>query len=688
MIDILSIMQTQQIDAPDSSLHERVRKHLGATNIYGRNEELGKIFQVYEHIKNTSSSGDESFPQRKNELIAIVGKAGVGKTTLAESLCSKVIEDGGYFIKGKFDPIQDMCIESDPYAVLVAAISDFVEVIIQRGEVDDLSRQIMESGEAGNNWIRANVLPDLQRSIENQKNTVHYPSSAQFNQSKFLDFTEHNTKHGLCSFLRAISSPKKPLVVFIDDLQWADPSNIETMTSIWVDDFSKGGIMFIATIRGDDENGINLFEHVHDEITTDVLTIHLGNLTKYAVEELVSEALGVESSSITLFTQLIYERTSGHPLFIKEYLHELLVDGVGLVGNPICNVNSSILEAFYVHRSVDELIQSRIHSLCGSDIEILKIASCFGSKLNPPLPHHVFPFMPDTASRLTSKRLLCFGKKTEFFHDCVQEVMYHSIDDMERQSMHYEIGKKLWRHFDIDDVDKFIFVVVGHLILGIRLIEKREEKIAVAKLCLRAGERAAQLTNFRSSLSYLLNGILLLNQDSWQDQYELCLTLYSAAAEVAHSARKFDDVHKFVDVVCRYARTFEDTLRARTTQVYAGGISGRMKHSTKTALSLLQNLGVNMRSQPSYISVFIEMKYLRYRLRNKSDKDILELPLLENERISAVIQIMSVMSFQSLTVNPILACKIAMKLVDLSLEYGLGTASCLGFVIFGSLLCR
>jgi AAA ATPase domain len=101
--------------------------------LYGRVIERTELLQAYRRVREP-----EDLPLR-TQFVIIRGDTGIGKTTLALSLRSTVVVDGGFFAMGKFDHLQ----RPEPHAALVTAFTRFASSVLQRGE--DSVRSVREA---------------------------------------------------------------------------------------------------------------------------------------------------------------------------------------------------------------------------------------------------------------------------------------------------------------------------------------------------------------------------------------------------------------------------------------------------------------------------------------------------------------------------------------------------------------
>jgi predicted ATPase len=267
-------------------------------------------------------------------------------------------------------------------------------------------------------------------------------------------------------------------------------------------------------------------------------------------------------------------------------------------------------------------------------------------------------------------------------------VTYSLIPENEREKFHYRIGVRLWCCFDINELDANIFVVVGQLVAGSKFIVKENERIAVAKLCLRAGERSVYMSSFQSAFKYLVQGVqLLTGTQCWRDEYTLTLDLYNAAAEVAYSSGHLDEVHVFVKELLAHATCLEDTLRGHAAKVYAIGSSGRMQEAIHYGIQILGNLGETFPARENLARTLFELQRLRKKLKKITNESVLRLPMMEDTRKVAAMHMLSQLLVYTYLNQKMLSLKIAFRMVNISLDCGLSATSCVGFVLVGVLLC-
>jgi predicted ATPase len=116
---------------------------------------------------------------------------------------------GGYVIRGKFDEIS----QEQPISVVISAINDLCQLLKQNAtqqELQELDNQLVTVFGSYLSSL-ARVLPNIHTLIPNL-NTSSLNTESDSNSVYFV----------LQLFMRAVSSNTRPVLLFLDDLQWAD----------------------------------------------------------------------------------------------------------------------------------------------------------------------------------------------------------------------------------------------------------------------------------------------------------------------------------------------------------------------------------------------------------------------------------------------------------------------------------
>ena len=711
--------------------------------LYGRDDEVQHVYDIYEQVRTCQVSqlilisgvtgiGKTGLARSIQHHMTTTRAAGnsTGTSTTEDHIPNNSQEDSGchsdgYFVVGKYDQLQ----RPEPHGALVEICTQLITQIIDRGHTDLFCITLANHGidyhhgTGGHDLIE--MIPALRTVLIQpplQKNdNGDYCCDLTTNSVRTISFTSPSTdvvslqgssinrwKDLFRLFFRAVSSMHytnsnsnsnniQPIVVLIEDLHWADESSMDVLQTLFHDKVNHG-TLFICTYRTE-SNGTNTSVSLkqwikcqkQNDVVLPVAHLALEPVTVDAVVRMITHVLSVEEVEAAPLASILCNWTKGNVFLlwkcitILHFKHLLRTDPES--GKFIWDIDEIDIEM----HGIKDMMKYKVGLLPESSQENIKIAACLGSKLNEDILVRLFSgkeatvsaFIEDTAA----VHLISYDKSREawcFSHDYVQEKVYEFIPSSERHVYHYRIGRKLWREFAMDELTDFLFLVVGQLLLGVDCIKDRRERIAVAKLCLGAGVRAFQLSNFQSSYKHLKCGINLLDDEAWNDEYDLMMNLHNTSAEVANALGIFTDVHALVTEALKNSKSYEDTHRARATRVQALGRCGKLDEAIQSGMDILTDLGEKMPTNQRPIRTLLELTLLRRRVRGKTAEMIMRLPIMKDPMKLAAMEIMNLIFLYTAIVKPELAPLIGCRMVRISLDHGLSALSCIGFAIFAA----
>lgn len=174
-----------------------------ANGLYGREAEVAGLLAGLERARSSGSCA----------VASVGGASGVGKTSVVGELYNGVVRERGRFITGKADQYK----RDIPYATIAQAFRDLLRGLLAGGE-ESLGRWRERLGEALgiNGRLILDVIPELARVVGPQPPVPE------------LDPNEGRNRFELvfAAFIRVFAQPEHPLVLFLDDMQWADEATL------------------------------------------------------------------------------------------------------------------------------------------------------------------------------------------------------------------------------------------------------------------------------------------------------------------------------------------------------------------------------------------------------------------------------------------------------------------------------
>ncbi|MCP4703909.1 MAG: AAA family ATPase, partial [candidate division Zixibacteria bacterium] len=184
--------------------------------LYGRENEIKILNDAFERV---SFIEDGVGSQGQPEMMLVTGYSGIGKSALVKEIYKSLAEKRGYFITGKFDQLQ----RNIPYSAIINAFGELVQQLLTESEVQiaQWKERLLIALES-NGQIIIDVLPEIKFIIGLQPEVSKIGPAE--SQDRFnLVFQ---------NFMRVFCQPERPLVIFLDDLQWIDSASLNLIELI------------------------------------------------------------------------------------------------------------------------------------------------------------------------------------------------------------------------------------------------------------------------------------------------------------------------------------------------------------------------------------------------------------------------------------------------------------------------
>ncbi|YAF95934.1 MAG: AAA family ATPase [Nodularia sp. CChRGM 3473] len=674
--------------------------------LYGREQQVKELLAAFENVTSGTS-----------EMMLVSGYSGIGKSALVNEINKPITRQQGYFISGKFDQLK----RNIPYAPLIQAFSALIRYLLtEKHEKLAAWRNKILAAVGTNGKVIIDVIPEVELILGQQPEVPQIGATE--SQNRFHRVFEE--------FIKVFTQKEHPLVIFLDDLQWADSATLNLIQMLMTDVESKH-LLLIGAYRDNEVNSahplIQTVEQIKNTgaIVNNIMlqSLHLENVTQLIGETLQATYSVVENTirfpkKIIELAELICNKTGGNPFFLTQLLQALYQENLLKFDFKATKWqwNLEEIQAIgIIDKNVVELVASRVEKLPIVAQEVLKLAACVGDSFSLDVLSIIHEKSPSlTANDLYSalqaglilplseayRIPLAFNQEEavnfkfdisrvgyKFLHDRVQQAAYSLIPEEQKKFTHLKIGQLLLQNTPEDEIETNIFDIVNQLNVGIISLVEQPEKTELARLNLIAGRKAKASTAYEAALKYLETGIKLLSKDAWYTEYNLTIGLYEGATEVAYLSGNFEQMQQWAEVVLQEAKTLLDKVKVYEVQIIAAIVQSKQLAAIQTAVSILQLLGINFPEQPTPSDIQQGMDDIATHLQKKVIADLINLPLMTDpNKIAAMKILMGVLpaAFQTApAMMPIIAC----EMVNLSLKYGNTAVSAYGYSLYGLILC-
>ncbi|MDZ7958629.1 MAG: AAA family ATPase [Aulosira sp. DedQUE10] len=671
--------------------------------LYGREKEVAILMNAFERVSLGAT-----------EMMLVSGYSGIGKSCLVNEVHKPIVRQRGYFISGKFDQFK----RNIPYASLIQAFQELIRQLLTESSEQIANWQAKLLAALGDNsQVIIDVIPEVERITGPQPEVPQLgPTESQNRFNRLFQ-----------QFIHVFCKPEHPLVVFLDDLQWADSASLK-LIQLLANDPDSQYLLLIGAYRDNEVNATHSLILTLEEIPKSGAVINnivLQPLQIYHVNQLVSDTLHTNLEKSELLANLLYNKTQGNPFFLIQLLKSLYQD------NLLSFNFSEGCWQWDIHRlqniditdNVIELMVSQIQKLLPTTQNVLKLAACIGDKFTLEVLATVNKkSQSETAIDLwealqaglilplnnsykiplilgqeeinnedyQSEKILNNAEQTityKFLHDRVQQAAYCLIPDEQKKGTHLKIGQLLLQNATPEERKENIFTIVNQLNYGTELLTSESEKYELAQLNLIAGQKAKAATAHNSAVKYLQVGLDLLAEDSWKCQYELTLSLHSEATEAAYLSGDFQQMQRLSEIVINCAKTLLDKVKVYELQIQGYLAQNKQIEAITLGLEVLKLLGVEFPAQPNQLDIQQGLEEAASIIHGKRIEDLIDLPQMTDPHQLAVIKILSNLITPTYQTFPQLMPLVAFKQVYLSVKHGNASISPHAYATYGLILC-
>lgn len=741
-------------ESPTLAVSNTTTSFHSSSFLVGRSEELLILEDAINAVKDNNAK----------HLILLEGPSGSGKTSLVAAV-RRETEQKCFWASGKFHQSSpdsnessihineeqesfSSSLETRPYSALLTVLTDLCHSIAATEE--DCSSliegtrarllQVLSQQELG---VLQKVIPAIQilfvgQEVEEEKEELRIqqnattPRTTSYTLQIFIDLVRR--------LLSALATLDRPLVLFLDDLQWADPESNHLLTKL-IHEAPLPNLLWIGAMR---LQQVQCTDPHQSSVTTvpfslatsssytsswRTQTLTLGSLDMEHVNELVAGRLSRHSMETRELADWVFHRTlGGNPHYCiqcLDWLHRkgLLVKSGGRDWAWDMEKIRAQQSSFGL-QTVSALYSDTLQAVPEPVQAVLRVASVVGFQFPVRVLEHVFQnqqliqllseqegrqafsvhnsvadFLQQASiagliESLQPSKCQYQGKHQrqlgyQFTHDRAQQAASESLSEMKNgDSIRATVGRVLLRLYRQEKPSRgnnsWVLFTATNLLIKYApsgSLNTKECRIKLAELCLEAANMAAQQSAFASAGRYADAGSDYIESF---DPYPLNLELFCLSAEMHFAHGDLSNCEKRVSKARAASRKPSDTFRA--TRVLLDTMAARDDWAGIIELSMaeLSALGVvNVPRTANKMSVIKHLLVSKYMLKRRSPKQLEELPYMSDELVIQSCKLLRQLAHALYrTANKNLWTVTLNLTFQLTLKHGIGELAPAGMVSF------
>ncbi|MGB0562601.1 MAG: ATP-binding protein, partial [Spirulinaceae cyanobacterium] len=660
--------------------------------LYGREAEVQELLAAFE------------FAARGNaEFILISGYSGIGKSSLVHEVHKPIVRQKGFFVSGKFDQFK----RDIPYASLIQALQELIRQLLTEDiTVVNQWQDRLQNALGTNGQILVDVIPELELIVGEQPPVPHLGPAE--TQARFNAVFQR--------FIQVFTQSEHPLVLFLDDLQWADSASLKFI-QLLMTDLESHHLLLIGAYRDNEVSPSHPLMLTLDTLQgagAVVKDITIGPLALATTNQLIADTLHRNLSETQPLAELCHQKTNGNPFFLNQLLQSLHSDRLVQfdLAQGAWQWDLPQIQAAAITENVVDLMIAKLTKLAPRTQDNLKLAACVGNRFSLEVLSTVREqSFSDTARDLwdalqagfilplsdSYKIPLLWEQEDEseaadiavdyrFLHDRVQQAAYALIPESEKQSTHLKIGQLLLANTPETDLQEKVFDIVNHFNAGFGLISAPQQLQRLAQLSLRAGKKAKDSTAYEPAAKYFLQGIKCLDETAWQTQYELMFELYRERSECEYLCGNFETAEALFDETLAHCRSNLDRAAIQNIRIVLYDNTGKYLEGLAAGSSVLTDFGLEIPidNNDEILAAFDqEMAVYKQSLEQVNISALVNAPQITAPETIACLGILMNMTGLAYFTNQDLLALISLKMTNIGIAQGNCDITAHGYSFWG-----
>jgi predicted ATPase len=411
------------------------------SRLSGRTQEIEALRSAFDGAVNGHGLG-----------ILVAGAPGTGKTVLIDELRPIVTARRGWFLTGKFDQYG----HDTAAGAVVQVLRGLGRMLLAEPEAELVQeRARILDALAPNAGLITALLPEF-AALLGEAPEVRAAGAIESRIQLHV---------ATLNLLRTVVSPARPVVIVLDDLQWAHSNSIQFIDAL-LSDQALPGLLLVGAYREaevDAAHPLTAMLAKWQRVGAAPPPLRLGSLPPTDLTTLLEAMLRLPPTEALRLAEVLGARTGGNPYDTIELVNALRRDGVLVPAATGWNWDDAAIRRYIGRGEVVDLLSSRIARLPGPTRKLLRTLACLGPDVDVGLLRAAVAIeqaaLEDCLAPALEDGLLILDRggdgpgshrhgTVRFRHDRVQQAAHDGVRPSRRRALHLGIARRLARISD------------------------------------------------------------------------------------------------------------------------------------------------------------------------------------------------------------------------------------------------
>jgi predicted ATPase/signal transduction histidine kinase len=551
---------------------QRVGEHdvpvrlLPPSRLVGRDAEITKLRDAFTKALAGRCAG-----------VLVAGGPGVGKTALANELRAVVTGSGGWFVTGKFDQYRHD-LEFDAGYQAFRALGRLLLAEPEAELAGARDRIVAATGH--NAGLLTAVLPEFAALLA-------VPPDPGDPQTAMV-----RAQVAAARVLRAIASRERPVVMFLDDLQWTGTAPLGFL-DILLSEEPVPGLLLVGAYRDEAVDAAHPLTVPLSRWREQATVRHwrLANLSGPNLVTMVAEMLHAGRAEAASLAEVIRSHTGGNPYETVELLNALRHDGLLTVTPAGWRWHTAAVRARLSGSQVAELLGTRLAAMPEQTRHVVEAMACLGGRAELTVLEVATGATTRVADALEPAiegGLLVAepGPRdaVRFRHDRIRDAALDGVEPGRRHALGLAMARRLAA------VPELFAVAAEQYLPFADAVTDAAERRTVASLLRRAADQAGLIGESRLVEKFLTGAIALTDSGETATLLELRTRRHSALVSLG----RLEEADQDYAVIEAVTATALDRPEATALQMRGLINRGRTAEALDLGIQSLRECGVTL----------------------------------------------------------------------------------------------